>query len=74
VHPIVSATWRRVSGLQVRDAVAEEALLLLDDLAGDLDDGPRPLVERLEQPVGALQAFVEPGLGLAVLRPLASSL
>src|SRR5204863_6391367 len=54
--------------LQLRDAVAEEALLLRHDLARHLDDRPGALVERLHQPVGALQAFVEPRLGLAVLR------
>ena len=32
----------------------------------DLDDGPGALVERLHQPVGAGQAFAEPGLGAAV--------
>ena len=54
--------------LQLRDAVAEEAFLLRDDLGRDLDDGAGALVERLHQPVGALQAFVEPGPGLLVLR------
>ena len=50
---------------QLRDAVAEEAVLLRDDLGRDLDDRPGALVERLHQPVGALQAFGQPGLRLA---------
>ena len=44
---------------QLGDAVAEEAVLLLDDLGRDLDDGPGALVERLDQPVGAGQAFAD---------------
>ena len=52
-----------------RHALLEEALLLLDDLARHLDDRPRPLVERLHQPVGAGQALAEPGLRRLVLRP-----
>ena len=39
--------------LEMRDAVAEERLLLLHDLARDLEDRPLALVERLDQPVGA---------------------
>ena len=55
--------------LQRRHPVLEEALLVLDDLGRDLDDRPRALVERLDQPVGAGQAFAQPGLRRLVLRP-----
>ena len=40
---------------QMRDAVAEEAVLLADDLGGHLQDGLRPLLQRAHQPVGARQ-------------------
>ena len=45
------------------DAVTEEAVLLLDDLGGDLEDRLLPLVERLHQPVGVGQLFGQPALG-----------
>ena len=54
--------------LHRRHPALEEALLALDDLRHDLDDRPRALVERLDQPVGALQAFAEPGPRRLVLR------
>ena len=55
--------------LQCRDPVFEEALLLLDDLGGDADDGAGTLVERLHQPVGAGEMVAEPALGGLVVGP-----
>ena len=55
-------------GLEISDAIAEEILLLADDLARHLDDRLLPLVERLHQPVGAGEAVGQPGLARLVLR------
>ena len=41
---------------QMRDAVAEEAVLLADDLRRHLQDGLRALLQRLDQPVRASAA------------------
>ena len=54
--------------LHRRHAALEEALLPLDDLADRLDDRPRPLVERFDQPARVLQAFAQPGARRLVLR------
>ena len=66
---IRASRWRRrrscrFSGLQVLDAVREEAVLLAHDLLGDLQDGAGALVEALHQPVGGLQAFEQIALVL----------
>ena len=56
--------------LQGADAVAEEAVLLLHDLARDFQDGRGALLERLHQPVGRLEALgdeIAIGLGARAL-------
>jgi hypothetical protein len=68
--PIASATVLRLSGRRCCDAIGEEAVLLADDLGGDLEDGAGALVEALHQPVGGLQAV---GSGRPVLRPAAAA-
>ena len=44
---------------QMADTMFEKPRLLFDQLARHLDDRPRPLVEGLEQPVGAVDTFIE---------------
>ena len=69
VHPDRFGDFAQGHRLHRRHAALEEALLPLHDLGHDLDDRPRALVERLHQPVGALQAFAQPGPRRLVLRP-----
>ena len=46
-----------VEGPQMGHSVDEERILLPHDLGGDLEDGPRPLLQASGEPVGGLQAF-----------------
>src|SRR6476661_1065852 len=54
--------------LHCRYPALEEALLSLDDLRHRFDDRASALVQRFDQPVGALQAFAEPCPRRLVLR------
>ena len=54
----------QVERLQVLDAVGQEAVLLAHDLLGHAQDGARPLIEALDQPVGVLQAVEQVALVL----------
>src|SRR3546814_7256078 len=58
----------------MRDAMAEKIFLLFHNLARNLDDRALPLVERLDQPVGAGEAFGPPGFRIPVMLPAGRSL
>ena len=64
--PMSSATSRRTSGSEVRDAVVEEVALLADDRLGDPDDRPLPLVEALHEPLRRAHLLAEVAPALAV--------
>ena len=53
--PIASPTIFRLSGRRPDDALEKEAVLPAHDLARDVEDGARALLEALGQPVGGLQ-------------------
>src|SRR3546814_17975583 len=50
----------------MRNAMSQEAVLLAHDFGGDLENGLGPLIQRLEQPVGRIEALRQIGLGLFV--------
>src|SRR5215207_8106893 len=70
VHADGVGDGAQIERAQVLYAVGEERVLLAHDLARDLDDGARPLVERADQPGGILQAIGEIGFFLGVARRL----
>ena len=62
-NPSLPATARWVSGRSSETPAAEEAVLALDDLGRDLEDGARPLLEAAHQPAGAGAALRDEGAG-----------
>src|SRR5690606_9595058 len=62
VHPDRLSDLAERQGTHMRYTVEEEALLLLDDLARDLDDRALTLVKRANEPVRTGELFGQPRL------------
>src|SRR3546814_5912794 len=56
----------QIERFQMRHAMPQKTILLAHDFGGDLENGLRPLIERLDQPVGGIETFRQIGLGLLV--------